>query len=167
MADRDRDAEGRARNARPRDASGRPLPYESEGVEGVPDDVTLSPEETLDKAQSLLDEGRPFHAHEALEGTWKAAPSHERDLWQGLAQLAVGLTHAQRGNAKGSVALLHRGAERIEPYADDPPYGIRVGGLVSGATGLAGRIERDGLSGLGNDVLTLQLTGVPGGTRPR
>lgn len=161
MVDRDRDPAGRARNARPRDASGRPLPYDSAGVEGVPDDLALGPNETLEKAQSLLDEGRPFHAHEVLEGTWKAAPGHERDLWQGLAQLAVGLTHAQRGNANGSVALLHRGAERIEPYAGDPPYGIRARGLISSATELAGRIERDGFSGLGDGMLTLRLAGGP------
>ena len=30
-SDRDRDAEGRARNARPRDALGRPLPYGAVG----------------------------------------------------------------------------------------------------------------------------------------
>lgn len=163
MADRDRDTEGHARNARPRDASGRPLPYDSPGVEGVSDEV-LGPHETLEKAQRLLDDGHPFHAHEVLEGMWKAAPGHERNLWQGLAQLAVGLTHAQRGNARGSVSLLHRGAERIEPYADDPPYGIRAGDLIARATDLAGRIERNGLSGLGEDVITLQLTREPDGS---
>ena len=47
-------------------------------------------------AEMLL-AGRPFHAHEVLEAFWKAAPPAERDFWQGLAQLAVGLTHARRG----------------------------------------------------------------------
>ena len=70
-------------------------------VERVPDDLVLPPLESLAEAQRLLDAGRPFHAHEVLEGTWKAAPEHERELWQGLAQLAVGLTHRARGNPVG------------------------------------------------------------------
>ena len=80
-----------------------------QGVERVPDDLVLPPAESLAEAQRLLDAGRPFHAHEVLEGTWKAAPAAERDLWQGLAQLAVGLTHRARGNAAGAATLLRRG----------------------------------------------------------
>ena len=77
----------------------------------MPDDLVLPPLESLAEAQRLLDAGRPFHAHEVLEGTWKAAPEHERELWQGLAQLAVGLTHRARGNPVGAARLLERGAD--------------------------------------------------------
>ncbi len=136
-AGRDRDAEGRARNARPRDALGRPLPYGAAGEERAPEGVVREPARALAEAQELLDAGRPFHAHEVLEGTWKAAPPAERDLWQGLAQLAVGLTHRARGNAGGASTLLGRGAARIAPYGDDPPYGIDVTGLVAAAEALA------------------------------
>ena len=111
--DRRRGADGRDRDRgrpgpqrRPRDGLGPPLPRGADGVERVPDDLVLPPEESLAEAQRLLDAGRPFHAHEVLEGTWKAAPRAERDLWQGLAQLAVGLTHRERGNATGAATLL-------------------------------------------------------------
>ncbi len=134
---RDRDPAGRARNARPRDGLGRPLPHDAEGVERVPDDLVLPPDESLVEAQRLIDVGRPFHAHEVLEGTWKAAPTAERDLWQGLAQLAVGLTHRARGNPTGASTLLQRGAARIEAYAGAPPYGIDVEGLLAAARSLA------------------------------
>lgn len=127
---RERDTAGRPRNARPRDALGRPLPRGSEGVERVPDDLVLAPAEGLTEAQRLLDEGLPFHAHEVLEAVWKAAPDDERDLWQGLAQLGVGLTHILRGNPTGAVALLERGRARIAPYAEAPPYEIDVPGLI-------------------------------------
>lgn len=127
---RDRDASGRPRNARPRDGLGRPLAPGSAGVERVPDDLALTPEQGLAEAQCLLDDGRPFHAHEVLEGIWKHAPEGERDLWQGLAQIAVGLTHAMRGNVKGARAVLLRGAERIAPYASAPPHGVDVAGLL-------------------------------------
>lgn len=142
--ERDRDAAGRARNARPRDELGRPLPHGSAGVDGIPEGLTLPPDESLAEAQRLLDSGRAFHAHEVLEGTWKAADESERELWRGLAQLAVGITHAQRGNARGAVQLLDRGAARVAAYADNPPYGIDVNGLVAWAHDAAGRIAAAG-----------------------
>ena len=138
--DRERDENGRPRNARPRDALGRPLARGDSGVPGVPDELVLSPAESLREAQRLLDEGHPFHAHEVLEATWKAAPSDERDLWQGLAQLAVGLTHALRGNNTGAVSVLSRGADHISEYSDARPYGIDVTGLLDWARSLALRL---------------------------
>lgn len=130
---RDRDEQGRARNARPRDGLGRPLPHGAPGVERQPEGVPRTPAEALVEAQRLLDTGRPFHAHEVLEDAWKAAPEPERELWRGLAQLAVGLTHAARGNPSGASALLSRGIRNIEPYRDDPPHGVDVAGLVAWA----------------------------------
>ena len=148
---RDRDRRGRALNARPRDGLGRPLPRGSEGVERVPEDLVLPPLESLVEAQRLLDLGRPFHAHEVLEGTWKAAPQHERDLWQGLAQLAVGLTHLARGNRTGAITLLRRGAARIALY-DDQPYDIDVTALVAFARSTADALESGAPTGTHVDV---------------
>src|SRR3954452_16941343 len=128
---RERDDQGRAKNARPRDALGRPLPRGAEGVPRIPDDLVLPPLPALAEAQRLLDAGMPFHAHEVLEGTWKAAPPAERDLWQGLAQLAVGYTHLLRGNPAGATTLLQRAGGGIWLYAVHPPYGIDVTGLIA------------------------------------
>jgi hypothetical protein len=130
---RDRDPAGRARNARPRDGLGRPLPRGAVGVPRQPEGVLRTPDETLAEAQRLLDAGRPFHAHEVLEDAWKAAPSVERAFWKGLAQLAVGLTHAARGNAVGASRLLRRGATAIAAYRDEPPYRVAVDRLVAWA----------------------------------
>ena len=135
---RDRDVEGRARNARPRDALGRPLPYGEVGEERAPEGVVRPPAQALAEAQELLDAGRPFHAHEVLEDAWKSAPEAERELWRGLAQLAVGLTHAMRGNARGATTLLERGVGNIGGYAAAPPHGIDVDGLTRWARELAG-----------------------------
>ena len=93
--DRERDDSGRPRNTRPRDELGRPLLRGAAGAARVPDDLVLAPADSLVEAQRLLDAGLSFHAHEVLEATWKAAPDAERELWQGLAQLAVGLTQTQ------------------------------------------------------------------------
>jgi hypothetical protein len=122
---RDRDPAGRPRQARPRDALGRPLPYGSVGVEPVSEEP-LEAGPTLAAARSLVEEGRPFAAHEVLESRWKTGPVDERDLWQGLAQLCVGLTHAARGNTMGAARLLERGTGRLEQYAagGGPTYGL-------------------------------------------
>ncbi|WP_245158853.1 DUF309 domain-containing protein [Blastococcus sp. TF02A-35] len=141
MQDRDRDAEGRARNARPRDALGRPLPHDAVGEDRAPEGVVRAPGAALSEAQQLLDAGRPFHAHEVLEDAWKSAPDDERQLWRGLAQLAVGLTHAARGNDRGAATLLQRGAGNIAGYADRRPHGVDVPGLVGWARGLAAAPE--------------------------
>ncbi|MEJ2867181.1 DUF309 domain-containing protein [Actinomycetospora sp. OC33-EN08] len=145
MTARDRDDAGRARNARPRDASGRPLPPGAAGVERVDEDVVLPPGESLAEAQRLLDGGFPFHAHEVLEGAWKSGPDDERALWQGLAQLAVGLTHAQRDNRRGAVSLLRRGAGNVVTGASVAGrHGVDAEGVVAWAQSRADAIEAGG-----------------------
>ncbi|KOV69971.1 hypothetical protein ADL01_21590 [Streptomyces sp. NRRL WC-3618] len=149
MGGRDRDKEGRARNARPRDGLGRPLPYGDPGVARQPEGVVRRPEDSVVEAQALLDAGKPFHAHEVFEDAWKSGPEGERHLWRGLAQLAVGLTHAARGNVTGGVRLLRRGAGAIEEWAAvdarPHPYGLDLAGVVEWARGLASEVEREAL----------------------
>ena len=157
-AGRDRDPAGRARNARPRDALGRPLPRGAAGEERIPDDLAVPPDEALSLAQRLLDSGRPFHAHEVLEASWKAAPPTERELWKGLAQIAVGLTHARRGNATGAAALLRRGGQRVGGYAGTAPYGIDAAAIAGQAASLADRIDADGLAAAAGDGADFRLT---------
>jgi hypothetical protein len=164
---RDRDPAGRPRNARPRDGLGRPLPREQAGQPVLPDDLALTGADAARLADELLRAAQPFHAHEALEAAWKSAPPAERDLWQGLAQVAVGLTHARRGNARGAAALLSRGASRVRGYQDQAgqdrtggtarPYGIDLAAVTAAAGDLAARIEREGLAGLGEQDLRLPL----------
>ncbi len=156
---RDRDAAGRPRNARPRDAQGRPLSRGAAGEPGLDEDVVRPAAEALALAQQLVDEGRPFQAHEVLEASWRAAPPGERELWRGLAQIAVGLTHAQRGNARGAAALLHRGSQRVSEFTGSAAYGLDAAGAAGGAASLAARIERDGLAGLNPADLRLKLHG--------
>ena len=138
--DRDRDVAGRPRQVRPRDALGRPLPYGATGVEPVSEEP-LPPMETLDLARSLVREGRPFSAHEVLEARWKAGPDEERDLWQGLAQICVGLTHAARGNSVGAVRLLERGAGRLDEYqrSAGSTYGLDLADVTACAREHAAR----------------------------
>jgi hypothetical protein len=170
---RDRDPSGRPRNARPRDGLGRPLdPADTAaGQDRIPDDLVITGRDAAVLADRLLRDGRPFHAHEVLEAAWKSGPRDERDLWQGLAQIAVGLTHARRGNARGAITLLRRGTQRIQAYQGHPagpldpstsadpstpggpgpsgrgahPYGMDIPATLAAAEDLATRIEQHGL----------------------
>jgi hypothetical protein len=123
------------------------------GQARIPDDLVITGADAATLADHLLREGRPFHAHEVLEAAWKSGPPAERDLWQGLAQIAVGLTHARRGNARGAAALLRRGAGRVRAGWDPPagrcqPYGMDIPAVLAASDDLAARIERHGLDGI-------------------
>ncbi|MFD3510529.1 DUF309 domain-containing protein [Nocardia sp. NPDC058666] len=142
MISRDRDAAGRARSDRPRDRLGRPLPPGSVGVARIPDDLELDPQQTLAFAQQLLDDGLAFNAHEVLEAAWKNGAVAERMLWQGLAQYAVGLTHIQRGNAKGAGTLLRRARQRLEAYpANAQQHDVDRAGLIAHARELVDALD--------------------------
>ena len=117
---------------RARDALGRPVPEGSEAAVEPEPEVALPPGAALARARELLAEGRAFAAHEVCEAAWKAAVPAERPLWQGLAQICVGLTHLQRGNPAGMTRLLQRGAGTLEEYT----------GSAYDAAGLARRARR-------------------------
>lgn len=128
---------------RARDAAGRPVPVgHPDAVEPVPEQA-LPPAEALALARSLLAQGRPFFAHDVLEARWKVAPAVERLLWQGLAQVCVGLTHLQRGNPVGAARLLRRGAERLTEHAG-AAYDVDVPAVVRQALAAADAVEQGG-----------------------
>jgi uncharacterized protein len=165
---RDRDAAGRARNSRPRDGLGRPLPRSAvsgNDVPRIPDDLVVTSAEAAALGGRLLAEGLPLHAHEVFEAAWKSAHGPERELWRGLAQIAVGLTHARRGNARGAVALLSRGAAQVReieasgPVASDLEVSdlISPGYVAASADELAARIGRHGLPSIAEQDLCLRL----------
>jgi len=117
------------------------LPYGAEGVEPVSEEP-LPPEETLAAARELVGAGRPFSAHEVLEARWKAGPVEERDLWQGLAQVCVAMTHAARGNQVGADRLFDRAAERLTAFEATGrwAYGLDVNAVIDQARSHVGKL---------------------------
>ena len=141
---RDRDVAGRPKNARPRDSLGRPLPRGAENAM-VEEELPADSERLLDIGIEHFNERRFFQAHETWETAWHPSPADERDFWQGLTQVAVGFTHYQRGNPKGSVTLLQRGARKIAKYGE-VYRGVPVAALAAATRAAAAAIERDGSS---------------------
>jgi uncharacterized protein len=145
--DRDRRADGRPENARPRDRTGRPLPYDTTETELLEEWEYDTVEEALELGIRLWDEHRWFEAHECLEDVWHAAPDADRDFWQGVIQVAVAGVHHQRGNPAGAAALLDRARAKLERYPD-AHRGVDVAALCRHARAAAARAREDGEAGL-------------------
>ena len=148
--ERDRNAEGRPENARPRDRFGAPLPrgYDDElAHREEPAEVVATLDEALARAVELFDEQRFFEAHEFFEYVWKSdeVADADRDFWKGVTQVAVGCTHTQRGNASGAITLLERATTYMAPY---PPryHGVAADALAAAALRLAQEVRRHGAS---------------------
>ena len=89
-------------------------------------------DELFQRGVALFNGVRYWHAHEAWETLWRAAPDEERDFYQGLILVAAGLLHLQRRNVRGARNKLGEGATKLAPY--EPAYrGIFVNELVGRA----------------------------------
>jgi predicted metal-dependent hydrolase len=74
--------------------------------------------------------GRYFEAHEQLEEAWRAAPSEERDFFQGLVHVAVAWYQAGRERPVATGRQLEKAARRLGPFA--PAYrGVDVDGVLA------------------------------------
>ena len=91
------------------------------------------------EAERLFREGvalfngvRYWHAHEAWETVWRAAPDDEREFYQGLIQVAAGLLHLQRRNRRGATNKLTEGIAKLRQY-QPAHHGIFVNELIGAA----------------------------------
>jgi predicted metal-dependent hydrolase len=116
--ERDRRDDGRPEQTRPRDRTGRPLPYGTTDVPLTEDHDPATVEEALLLGVALWNDERLFEAHECLEHVWHASPDDDRDLWQGVIQVAVAGVHLQRGNLDGAIATFEKAHDRLVDYPD-------------------------------------------------
>ena len=100
-----------------------------------------------DEASALFERGvalfngvRYWHAHEAWETLWRAAPDDERDFYQGLIQLAAGLLHVQRRNLRGARNKLAEGLEKLRRY-QPKHHGIVINELVGRGERILDQLE--------------------------
>ena len=81
---------------------------------------------------ALFNGVRYWHAHEAWETPWRAAPDEDRDFYQGLILIAAGLLHLQRRNLRGARNKMAEGIQKLEAY--EPAHrGIFVNELLGRA----------------------------------
>jgi len=138
--DRDRRDDGRPTQQRPRDRTGRPLPYGTRDVLLSEEVAPTTTDEALRLGADRWEQHRYFEAHESLEVVWKQAPVEDRDLWKGVIQVAVAGVHLQRGNPIGALRLLDRALGRLD---GQPPAhrGIDVAALRATAAAARARLD--------------------------
>jgi uncharacterized protein len=71
----------------------------------------------LEAGLELIRAGEYFAAHEELEDAWRAAPTPERDFFQGLVHVAVAWYQAGRGRRIGTERQLAKAIRRLQPFA--------------------------------------------------
>lgn len=68
------------------------------------------------KGIELFNEREFFECHEVLEELWNAQEEPEKQLTQGILQIAVAYYHYLRGNYSGTCKLFHRAWPRISSF---------------------------------------------------
>jgi uncharacterized protein len=74
--------------------------------------------------------GEFYTCHDTLEAIWIPALEPEKQLYQGIIQIAVALYHLSNGNWRGTVILMGEGLNRLRHYPDDHE-GLDLGELRS------------------------------------
>ena len=101
-------------------------------------------EAAFKRGLAAIREGRYFEAHEELEEAWRAAPSEERDFFQGLVHVAVAWYQAGRGRPVATGRQLEKAARRLAPFA--PVHrGVDVGGVLAQVAAAQARVAEGSL----------------------
>ena len=88
--------------------------------------------------------GRYFEAHEELEEAWRAAPTEERDFFQGLVHFTVAWYQAGRGRPVATGRQLEKAARRLAAFA--PAYrGVDVDSVLRQVEAARGRVATGSL----------------------
>lgn len=74
--------------------------------------------------------GEFFECHETLESCWREQAGEEREVTQGVIQIAVAWYHLERGNVKGALRLFDRALPRLTRHLP-AALGIDLSALVA------------------------------------
>jgi hypothetical protein len=105
---------------RPRKAAAAAPPEPQLARGRTPPLDAVEADDLLHRGVALFNGLRYWHAHEAWETLWRAADEEDRDFYQGLIQVAAGLLHLQRRNARGARNKLSEGLAKLKKY--EPAY---------------------------------------------
>ncbi|MFQ5520248.1 MAG: DUF309 domain-containing protein [Candidatus Methylomirabilia bacterium] len=100
----------------------------------------------LVEAAALFDARLHFEVHELLEPYWLRAQGDERQILQGLIQVAVGYHHLANGNLPGARALLEEGSAKL---VDGDLGGFPLRGFALKVRQSLAAIDRLGIEGAG------------------
>ena len=70
--------------------------------------------ESFEEALNLFNNQKWYEAHDAFEEIWNELDGDERQIIQGILQVAVSQFHLSKGNTNGAMILLGEGLGRIK-----------------------------------------------------
>ncbi len=106
------------------------------------------------EGMELFNQGKYWHAHEALEAAWRAEPGPIRRLYQGILQAGVVYLHVSRGNHAGAVKVHQRCKRWLDPWPE-VCQGVEVGRLRQDLEAVMQEVTRLGPERMGELDLSL------------
>jgi len=95
----------------------------------------------------LINAGKYFEAHEALEVAWLEEQGKARELYRGILQIAVVYLHATRRNYNGVIKVYGRSQKWLKGWPDFC-RGIHIAQLQKDAASVVKEIERLGIQNI-------------------
>ena len=95
----------------------------------------------------LINAGKYFEAHEALEVAWLEEQGKVRELYRGILQIAVVYLHATRRNYNGVIKVYGRSQKWLKDWPDFC-RGIHIAQLQKDAASVVKEIERLGIQNI-------------------
>ena len=102
----------------------------------------------------LMNAGKYFEAHEALEAAWNEEKGSVRELYRGILQIAVVYLHVTRRNYNGAVKVYGRSQKWLKDWPDIC-RGIQVGKIRKDAEAVITEVNRLGAERLSEFDKTL------------
>jgi uncharacterized protein len=110
----------------------------------------------FDKAIRAFNLQEYYLCHDCLEELWHEADLSDRNFYQGILQIAVGLHHLQNYNWQGTAILLGEGIGRLRRYC--PEYNqIDVAELMIDANELLIAVQQVGIDYFPDFVNQLEI----------
>lgn len=110
---------------------------------------------TLIKAIALFNQREFYACHDALEAIWNDAVSADKNFYQGILQIAVGLYHLGSKNWHGAAILLGEGISRLRYY--QPDYeNVDVASLIDDSAKLLTTLQTVGAKGISDLVQQIE-----------
>jgi uncharacterized protein len=109
----------------------------------------LTPDELSGRLNELyraieeFNDGYFFESHETLEDLWMVTAWPERQLFQGIIQLAAAFVHYARREYPGILKLLDAAIEKVGEFTPES-FGIETAALVESMRGARDEFERLG-----------------------
>jgi predicted metal-dependent hydrolase len=101
------------------------------------------PPPALIEGIAQFNRGDFFEQHETLELLWRAERREVRRLYQGILQIGVAFHHLRRGNHHGTVYMLSRGSQYLQPFTPRC-QSVDVARLLADAAAALRAVERLG-----------------------